>query len=153
MANRGDREGAIVSSTNEDYDVWVVPATGGTPRKLTTNTGPDIDPVWSSDGRSIAYTSVGHRGSHGDVFHLKTIDVSTGEVTSLTGPPSFDYSVHLEPGYWVDGGIFFTAGVRATAHVFRAQPGERTPSAVTSGDRVASSMSCLRRWSAAGAAP
>ena len=141
MANRGGREEEILWSMNEDYDVWLVPATGGTPRELTSNVGPDIDPVWSSDGESIAFSSVGHQGSHGDVFHLKTIDVGTSEVTDLTGPPSFDYSVSLAPGSWVDGNIFFTAGVRTTSHVFRIEPGGGEPTAVTSGDRVASSVS------------
>ena len=45
MANRGGREEEIVSSTNEDYDIWVVAADGGEPRKLTRNTGPDINPA------------------------------------------------------------------------------------------------------------
>ena len=57
MANRGGREEEILWSMNEDYDVWLVPVTGGTPRELTSNIGPDINPVWSSDGGSIAFSS------------------------------------------------------------------------------------------------
>jgi Tol biopolymer transport system component len=41
-----------------DYvDVYVVAAAGGRPRRLTKNPGPDFHPVWSPDGRKIAYTS------------------------------------------------------------------------------------------------
>lgn len=141
MANRGGREEAIVSSTNEDYDIWVVPATGGEPRKLTRNTGPDISPSWSPDGRSIAYTSVGYQGSHGDVFHLNVVDVATGETTALTGALDFDYSVNLEPGHWVGERIFFSAGVRGTFHAFSTTRDDTSPRALSSGDRVVSSLS------------
>lgn len=141
MANRGGREEAIVSSMNEDYDIWVVPATGGEPRELTRNTGPDLNPVWSPDGRSIAYTSVGYQGSHGDVFRLHTVDVATGEAAALTGPPSFDYSVDVAPGHWTGDRIFFTAGVRATSHAFSLRPGDGAPRALSSGERVVSSLS------------
>lgn len=140
MANRGDRDEEIVSSMNENYDVWVVPAAGGEPTRVTRNQGPDLNPVWSPDGRSIAYTAVGYQGSHGDVFRLHTVDVTTGVARALTGPPSFDYSVDLEPGHWVGDRIFFTAGVRATTHVFSIEPGGNTPRALSSGDRVASSL-------------
>jgi dipeptidyl aminopeptidase/acylaminoacyl peptidase len=141
MANRGGREEAIVSSTNEDYDIWVVPATGGEPRKVTRNSGPDINPVWSPDGRSIAYTSVGYQGSHGDVFRLHIVDVASGDPTPLTGPPDFDYSLNVEAGHWIGERIFFTAGVRGTSHVFSMAPGDTSPRALTTGDRVISSVS------------
>ena len=33
--------------------VWTVPATGGTPRRLSRDPGDYTDPVWSADGRSV----------------------------------------------------------------------------------------------------
>ena len=140
MANRGGREEEIVSSTNEDYDIWVVAADGGEPRKLTRNTGPDINPVWSPDGRAIAFSAVPYQGSHGDVFRLHTVVVATGETTVLTGPPTFDYSVEVDPGQWTGDRIFFTAGVRSTSHVFSTAANEKSPRPLTSGDRVVSSL-------------
>jgi dipeptidyl aminopeptidase/acylaminoacyl peptidase len=141
MSNRSGRDEEIQASINEDYDVWVVSGTGGTPRKVSQGPGPDIDPAWSPDGRFIAYTSVGYQGSHNDVFHLRTVEVATGKASSLTGPPSFDYSVTLEAGQWVKSGLFFTAGVRTTSHLFRVTPGGGPAVAVTRGDRVTSAAS------------
>ena len=140
MANRGGRDEEIVSSMNEDYDVWVVSAKGGEPREITKNIGPDLHPVWSPDGRSIAYGSVAYQGSHGDVFRLHTVDVATGTTRALTGPPAFDYSVDLEPGSWVGRQIFFTAGVRSTAHAFAIPAEGSAPKPLSSGDRVVSAL-------------
>lgn len=40
---------------NENFDLWVVPATGGEPRKLTTTSGPCVAPAVSPDGKTVAY--------------------------------------------------------------------------------------------------
>jgi dipeptidyl aminopeptidase/acylaminoacyl peptidase len=141
MSNRSGHEEEIQSNINQDYDIWVVPARGGTARKLSVSPGADIDPVWSPDGRSIAYASVAYRGSHNDVFRLKVVDAATGKATSLSGPPSFDYSVSLEAGYWAKSGLVFTSGVRTTVHLFKASPDGGLPTALTHGDRVVSSAS------------
>ncbi len=36
------------------WDIWVVPALGGTPRQILANA---VDPAWSPDGRSLAYAN------------------------------------------------------------------------------------------------
>ena len=40
-----------------DAELYTIPATGGTPTRLTDNGIPDIEPVWSPDGGQIAYFS------------------------------------------------------------------------------------------------
>ncbi len=42
--------------TMGDTEIYVVPAAGGEIKALTDRRGPDGDPTWSPDGRSIAYT-------------------------------------------------------------------------------------------------
>lgn len=49
------------SSSGEDrgeggYDLWTMPAAGGEPRRLTRHPGDEGAPVWSPDGRFLAYT-------------------------------------------------------------------------------------------------
>jgi Tol biopolymer transport system component len=40
-----------------DAELYTIPATGGTPTRLTDNDIPDIEPAWSPDGGQIAYLS------------------------------------------------------------------------------------------------
>ena len=54
LAFVSERDGDADRENNSDIYV-VDTAVGATPRKLTTWTGPDASPVWSPDGKSIAY--------------------------------------------------------------------------------------------------
>jgi tricorn protease len=47
-------------------DIWVVPAAGGDARRLTVHPATDRHPLWSRDGRWIAFASTRHGGT--DVF-------------------------------------------------------------------------------------
>ncbi len=51
-------------------DLWLVPSTGGTARRITANPADERHPVWSRDGRFIAFESDRH-GSP-DVFVMPT---------------------------------------------------------------------------------
>lgn len=60
-------------------DIWRVPVTGGEAVALTTNDAYDHAPVWSPDGRSIAFASTRYGGS--DVFVMSSMG---GAPTRLT---------------------------------------------------------------------
>ena len=60
-------------------DIWVVPSAGGEARRLTAHTAYDANPIWSPDGRWIAFSS--DRAGNDDVFALP---VDGGEVRQLT---------------------------------------------------------------------
>ncbi|QQQ74247.1 PD40 domain-containing protein [Saccharothrix sp. 6-C] len=74
--------------------IWVLPARGGTARRLTTDLQDATLPSWSPDGRSIAFQS--YRDGN---FHLHVVDVGGGEPRQLTRG-RFD---HREPAFSPDG--------------------------------------------------
>jgi dipeptidyl aminopeptidase/acylaminoacyl peptidase len=64
-------------------EIWVVPAAGGAPRRLTQ--GDDRSPRWSPDGRRLAF--LGRRPDTAPVqIHL--LDMSGGESRPITTAPS-----------------------------------------------------------------
>ena len=60
-------------------DIWIIPAKGGEPRRLTTNPASDTQPRWSPDGKNIAFVS-----SRGGSPQIWTIDPNGGEAAQLT---------------------------------------------------------------------
>ncbi|MGB7623805.1 MAG: protein kinase, partial [Terriglobia bacterium] len=73
------------------WDVWTVPALGGTPRKLLTNA---TEAVWSPDGRSLAYANSSTRT-------IWICDAMGSNARALTQPESQTF--HIEPAFSHDG--------------------------------------------------
>ena len=76
-------------STNND--VFVVPVTGGEPKRLTPNPATDNQPVYSPDGRYLAYRAMRRAGFEADQYDLILYDRKTGTRRNLT--QGFDYDV------------------------------------------------------------
>ncbi len=60
-------------------DIWTVPVEGGRPFRLTVHEGYEGNPIWSPDGKSIAFS--GNRYGNTDIF---TIPAGGGKSTRLT---------------------------------------------------------------------
>ncbi|HUO14836.1 MAG TPA: S9 family peptidase [Verrucomicrobiae bacterium] len=76
------------ASTNND--LWIVPVTGGQAKDITAdNPASDSTPLYSPDGRYIAYRAQQRPGYESDRFRLMLYDRKTGEKTSLTDVSSF----------------------------------------------------------------
>lgn len=60
-------------------DIWTVPIEGGRPFRLTVNDAYEGKPIWSPDGKSIAFS--GYRYGNADIF---TIPAKGGKSTRLT---------------------------------------------------------------------
>ncbi|MHC4410865.1 MAG: S41 family peptidase, partial [Planctomycetota bacterium] len=73
-------------------DVWVMSASGGNARRLTSGPAKDQWPRWSPDGRTIAYFS-NARGND-DIYLL---DVRSRKTTQLTRHPSGDFFHNWSP--------------------------------------------------------
>ncbi len=77
-----NRDAVPAISTNND--LFTVPITGGTPKQLTTNPGSDSTPLYSPDGKYIAYRAQFRAGYEADRFRLLLYERATGKITNLT---------------------------------------------------------------------
>jgi len=68
-----------LATNTVDSDIWLVPVSGGEPRRLTTSPGADHSPRWSPDGRQLAFIS--HRLGRASLW---LIDPDGGEARRLT---------------------------------------------------------------------
>ncbi len=73
-------------------DIWKVPAAGGLATPLTVNPAHDTMPVWSPDGRTIAFAS--DRYGNFDVF---VMPAEGGEATRLTFHSAADIPTSFTP--------------------------------------------------------
>lgn len=85
------KELAFVSSSALDAtgqavgQIWLVPVSGGEPRRLTNRAGSEKAPVYSPDGRHIAFRWTQEPGNTGSQPKLMIVERATGKVTDLTG--------------------------------------------------------------------
>jgi dipeptidyl aminopeptidase/acylaminoacyl peptidase len=90
-ASPDGKEVAFVKNTDEmvaastNNDVWLVGIDGSNPRCITTgNKGNDNQPVYSPDGKYIAYRSMARAGYEADKYDLKIYERSSGRTWTLT---------------------------------------------------------------------
>ncbi len=100
-----------------DSSLFAVPVHGGPARNLTEGLpGYDQDPVYSPDGRWIAFASMARGGFEADRRRLVLHDRKTGKNAELL--PDFDASP-LEVRWTADGKrLFFTVEVEGTTQIY-----------------------------------
>jgi len=80
-------DGSLIAFTgtyDKNTDVYVIPATGGQPRRLTYHPDPDIALGWTPDGKNVLFSS--HRYSYSDPDQLFTVPITGGFPTPLPLP-------------------------------------------------------------------
>jgi dipeptidyl aminopeptidase/acylaminoacyl peptidase len=71
-------------ATSTNSDIYVVPIEGGDLRKITTGPGADDNPVYSPDGKMLAFHSQARAGFESDRWRLMVLDRATGRTNNLT---------------------------------------------------------------------
>jgi dipeptidyl aminopeptidase/acylaminoacyl peptidase len=114
-----------VEATSTNNDLWIVPVNAGTdgargaPKNITAdNPASDSTPLYSPDGKYIAYRAQQRPGYESDRFDLMLYDRKTGKKRNLTGDEDFDH--------WVGGiawasdssQIFFAAEEEGSQPIF-----------------------------------
>jgi tricorn protease len=80
-------DGSLIAFTgtyDKNTDVYVIPAGGGQPRRLTYHPDPDVAVGWTPDSKSVLFFS--HRYSYSDPDQLFTVPVVGGFPTQLPLP-------------------------------------------------------------------
>ena len=131
-----DRLGYMFNGSDFIYDsvahIWVVEVETGEARRLTDGIAPDEDPVWSPDGRQIAF-STGLSRDHDIAFRsdIVVVDVDTGHRRRITGGNN---SIFFVPAWMPDGKTLAVVGGRVPhgnyrfdVWLFAADGSEATP--------------------------
>jgi dipeptidyl aminopeptidase/acylaminoacyl peptidase len=72
-----------VPATSTNSDIYAIPIGGGTAQKITSGAGADASPLYSPDGKYLAWRSQARAGYESDRWRLLVIERATGK---LTGP-------------------------------------------------------------------
>ena len=95
----------LAASTNSD--IYTVPISGGEPKKITTSPGADDAPLYSPDGKYLAFRSQARAGYESDRWRLMALERATGRTTNLSeGLDRWVESVTWSPD---STRLFFTA--------------------------------------------
>ncbi len=73
-----------VGATSTNNEIFIVPVTGGAPKKISTSPGSDSTPLYSPDGKYIAWRMQETPGYESDRFQLVLYDRQSGQIRSLT---------------------------------------------------------------------
>jgi dipeptidyl aminopeptidase/acylaminoacyl peptidase len=122
-----------------DSTLWIVSAEGGEHRSITHGmVGYDQDPVYSPDGRYIAFSSMERAGFEADRARLMLHDRKSGTNTELL--PTFDASPHNVTWSSDSTRIFFTADVQGTTQLFETKLAKPEARPITRGRHAISAI-------------
>ena len=133
---------AFVSARHEGRDrdsisdIWVIPAAGGEPRRVTGEQGPAASPRWSPDGRRIAFLGHEHPEDGGYNTKLWTVAAS-GDEPPRCLTAAFDHTLVDGSVQWSEDGaaLWFLCQDQGAVHLYRCPAEGGTPERVLGGDR------------------
>lgn len=100
--------------------LWLVDVADGMQRRLTDGRARDLQPVWSPDGRTIAFVSDRHRDAdltwRTDIYAVEVTDGKVRRITGGRGDRAFD-----QPAWSPDG-----RSIAAIGHRFQARGATRS---------------------------
>jgi dipeptidyl aminopeptidase/acylaminoacyl peptidase len=110
-----------VQATSTNNEIFIVPISGGTANKISTSPGADTTPLYSPNGKYLAWRSQPRAGFEADKWRLLVQDRQSGETRDLT--EKFDRSVGSFT--WWDKGrgdnnirLFFSAEDHGESPIF-----------------------------------
>ncbi len=116
-----------VGATSTNNEIFLVPLSGGEPKKVSTSPGSDSTPRYSPDGKSMAWLSQARGGYESDRVTLALYDRASGKVRIAT--QDFDRSVGSFVWASDARSLYLTAGDHGQEPIYQlpldaAQPNE-----------------------------
>ena len=105
-----------IEGTSTNNEIFVVPISGGAPKKIAKSPGSDSIPRYSPDGATLAWRSMARAGYEADRAVLLLYDRKSGQTRPLTD--GFDRSVESFAWSADSAGIFFVAQDHGTAPIW-----------------------------------
>jgi dipeptidyl aminopeptidase/acylaminoacyl peptidase len=101
-------------STNAD--LFLVPLSGGTAKRITTRTGADTSPSYSPDGRYIAYRSQARAGYESDLWELWLYDRASNQSKRIAS----EFTDWIESAKWAPDSksLFVSAPLKASDAIY-----------------------------------
>jgi len=134
----------IVSNHDEDQarstnsDLWIVPVGGGEVSNLTLdNRGWDGNPVYSPDGRYIAFRSQATAGYESDLFRIALFDRRTQAIRNLTDASNFDNWINDLRWSENSDALFFSADLKGENPIFRIGLTDEAPQQIVADGAIA----------------
>src|SRR6184192_701684 len=110
-----------VEATSTNNEIFIVPISGGAPKKISSSPGADTTPLYSPDGKYIAWRSQARAGFEADKWRFLVQDRQTGNTREVA--QSFEYSIGSFSWASRTGEIVFTAERRGTSPLFSTSVG------------------------------
>ncbi|HEV8618346.1 MAG TPA: S9 family peptidase, partial [Candidatus Udaeobacter sp.] len=120
---------AFIEATSTNNEIFVVPIAGGVPKKISNSPGADTTPLYSPDGKYLAWRSQSRAGFEADKWRLLAQDRQSGKTSDLT--EKFDRSVgSFTWRQWVDPAmmdLLFTAEDYGQSEIYSVYVGGAGP--------------------------
>jgi len=107
-----------VEATSTNNEIFVVPISGGTPKKISSSPGSDTTPLYSPDGKYLGWRSQARAGFEADKWRLITYDRATAQIRELA--KKSDLSVGSFAWTKLPREIVFTAEQHGESPIFSA---------------------------------
>jgi len=126
---------AVVANSDQtgvraNQDIYLVPAEGGAAKNLTPgNPASDFDPLFSPDGKRLAFLQQRTFGFYADTARLMMVDRASGQIQGLT--ETFDRSVSGLVWREDSSGLYGDIGDAAVHRVYRFDLRGGAPKAIT----------------------
>ncbi|CAA9259741.1 MAG: Dipeptidyl aminopeptidases/acylaminoacyl-peptidases [uncultured Chthoniobacterales bacterium] len=105
-----------VEATSTNNEIFIVQLAGGAPKKISSAAGSDATPVYSPDGKHLAWLSMARGGFEADKARLFIYERQSGQTRDAT--QEFDRSVGGLAWAPDSSAIFFTAEDRGEAPIY-----------------------------------